>query len=161
MRIRNAVPADYAPIIATLDAWWGGRPMADMLPRLFFTHFRDTSFVVEQEGLITAFLCAFFSQTFPEQAYIHFVGVDPEHRKDGLGRLLYERLFDVARASGRRVVRCVTAPANKASIAFHLRMGFEIEPGETLVNGLSVHSGYDGADGARVCFRKELTGAQQ
>ena len=156
MRIRNATPADYLPIIATLDAWWGGRPMADMLPKLFFVHFQDTSFVVEHEGRIAAFLCGFLSQTFPEQAYIHFVGVDPAHRKDGLGRLLYEQLFDAVRASGRRVVRCVTAPVNKASIAFHLRMGFEIEPGDAFVDGVSVHSSYDGAGGARVCFRKDL-----
>lgn len=159
MRIRNAAPVDYAQVISNIDAWWGGRPMADMLPKLFFVHFQDTSFVAEHEGRITAFLCGFFSQTYPEVAYIHFVGVDPEHRKDGLGRLLYERLFDVARARGRSVVRCVTSPVNKTSIAFHLRMGFEIEPGDARLDNLSVHSDYDGAGGARVCFRKFLAEA--
>ena len=36
--------------------WWGGRPMAAMLPRLFFVHFRPTSFVLEQDGRLVAFL---------------------------------------------------------------------------------------------------------
>ncbi len=152
---------DYAPIIATLDAWWGGRPMADMLPKLFFVHFRDTTFVAEQNGHVAAFLSGFLSQTFPDEAYIHFVGVDPEHRKDGLGRLLYERLFGAVRERGRRVVRCVTSPLNKASIAFHLRMGFEVEPGNAVVDGIAVHSDYDGAGEARVCFRKELAVAKR
>lgn len=130
--------------------------MTAMLPKLFFVHFQDTSFVAEQNGEVIAFLCGFLSQTFADEAYVHFVGVDPEHRADGLGRMLYEKLFDAARARGRRVVRCVTSPVNKASIAFHLRMGFTAEPGELAVDGTAVHSDYDGVGEARVCFRKVL-----
>ena len=37
---------DYFPIIQDIDAWWGGRPMAGMLPRLFFEHFQLTSYRV-------------------------------------------------------------------------------------------------------------------
>lgn len=47
MRIRALTLEDYAPIIGVVDAWWGGRTMAAMLPRLFFIHFRDTSFVAK------------------------------------------------------------------------------------------------------------------
>ena len=50
MLIRNAEPADYARVIGEVDAWWGGRPMAPMLPKLFFVHFRDTSFAAEEDG---------------------------------------------------------------------------------------------------------------
>jgi cytochrome P450 len=35
-RIRPLRPSDHAPVIAVIDEWWGGRPMAQMLPRLFF-----------------------------------------------------------------------------------------------------------------------------
>ena len=31
--IRNAEPSDYLPIISVINAWWGGRNMADMLPK--------------------------------------------------------------------------------------------------------------------------------
>jgi len=62
-----------------------------MLPRLFFTHFRETSFVAEDGGWLAGFLCGFLSQTYPDQAYVHFVGVAPDRRGDGLARDLYER----------------------------------------------------------------------
>jgi len=79
--IRHAEPSDYQPIIAVVDDWWGGRRMADMLPKLFFVHFQPTSFVAEHNGRIVGFVIGFVSQTFPEEAYIHFVGVHPEFRK--------------------------------------------------------------------------------
>jgi GNAT superfamily N-acetyltransferase len=74
--------------------------MADMLPKLFFQHFQDTSFVVEHDDQIVAFLVGFVSQTYPEQAYIHFVGVHPEYRKNGLAKQLYERFFETVKAKG-------------------------------------------------------------
>ena len=121
--------------------------MRAMLPRLFFEHFRDTSFVAEEDGELVGFLCGFLSQTYPDQAYVHFVGVRPDHRGGGLGRELYERFFAAARAADREVVRCVTGPVNKASIAFHRRLGFEIE---------AEVGDYDGAGEARVLLKKRL-----
>lgn len=130
--------------------------MRDMLPKLFFTHFRETSFIAEQEDEIVGFLNGFFSQTLTDEAYIHFVGVHPDFRKAGIARLLYERFFETVRAQGKHTIRCVTAPINKTSIAFHTRMGFEIERGDVLVDGISAHSNYDGKGESRVLFVKHL-----
>jgi ribosomal protein S18 acetylase RimI-like enzyme len=102
--------------------------MTPMLPQLFFLHFEGTSYVVEDEGGdLAGFLCGFLSQTDPQEAYIHFVGVSPQHRGEGIGRTLYERFFDEVRAQGRSVVRCVTSPANEGSVAFHEALGFEVD----------------------------------
>ena len=147
MRIRHAEPSDHARVAAVIDEWWGGRQVRDMLPRLFFTHFRDTSFVAEEDGELAGFLCGFLSQTHPEQAYCHFVGVSPAHRKTGLASELYERLFETARAAGRASVHCVTSPKNAGSIAFHTRIGFEIE---------AEVDGYDGSGESRVLLAKSL-----
>jgi hypothetical protein len=49
-------------------------------------------------------------------------------------------------------VHCVTSPVNKRSIAFHQAMGFEIEPGDTTVDGVAVASDYDGRGGDRAKF---------
>src|SRR6266576_2939216 len=46
--IRQIRPSDYWPVISVIDDWWSGRHMADMLPRLFFEHFTDTSFAAER-----------------------------------------------------------------------------------------------------------------
>jgi ribosomal protein S18 acetylase RimI-like enzyme len=148
VRIRHAEPRDHARVASVIDDWWGGRQMRDMLPRLFFTHFRDTSFVAEDErGELAGFLCGFLSQTYPDEAYVHFVGVAPDHRSAGLARELYARFFDAARANGRVTVRCVTAPLNTGSVAFHQRLGFRIE---------AEVDDYDGAGESRVVLRKGL-----
>ena len=124
IELRQAEPADYDRVIAQVDAWWG-REVAPMLPRLFFTHFHETSFVAEEDGALAGFLCGFLSPADADEAYVHFVGVDPAFRGRGVGRLLYERFFEAVRP--RSVVRCLTSPANEASIAFHTSIGFEVE----------------------------------
>jgi ribosomal protein S18 acetylase RimI-like enzyme len=145
--IRHAEPADHARISPHLDAWWGGRPMRAMLPRLFFVHFRETSFVAEEEGELVGFLCGFLSQTHADEAYVHFAGVRPDRRGEGLASDLYDRFFATAREAGRSVVRCVTAPVNQGSIAFHTRLGFEVE---------AEVEDYDGAGEPRILLRKRL-----
>jgi ribosomal protein S18 acetylase RimI-like enzyme len=146
MFVRHAEPADYARVIDVVDQWWGGRRMASMLPKLFFVHFRDTSFVAEDGDALAGFICGFRSQTYAEEAYIHFVGVDPARRGTGLGRALYEQFF--AAVAPRTVVRAVTSPVNERSVAFHQALGFEVE---------RVDEDYDGRGEARVLLVKNLT----
>jgi ribosomal protein S18 acetylase RimI-like enzyme len=146
--IRHAQPSDYGRVIGRLNAWWGGRDMAPMLPKLFFLHFEGTSFVADgDDEQLAGFLIGFLSQTEGAEAYIHFVGVAPEQRGEGLGRELYERFFETVRAHGRTVVRCVTSPGNADSIAFHEALGFEVE---------RVAKDYDGPGEDRVVFVKRL-----
>lgn len=115
-------------MIGRVNVWWDGRQMAPVLPRLFFLHFEGTSFVAEDEtGDLVGFVCGFLSQTDPSEAYIHFVGVSPDRRGEGIGRRLYERFFEEVREAGRAVVRCVTSPANEGSVAFHEALGFEVD----------------------------------
>ena len=156
MKIRNAQPSDYSPIISVLNEWWGGRKMSDMLPRLFFEHFSETSFIIEEDDRIAAFLIGFFSQSWPEEAYIHFVGVHPQYRKQGFGRMLYEHFFTVMRQHQRRVIRCVTSPANKGSIAFHTHLGFRVEQGDFQSDGIAYHTDHDGPGEHRVCFIRQV-----
>lgn len=149
VEIRHAKPSDYGRIIGRVNVWWAGREMAPMLPKLFFIHFEGTSFVAEDEaGELVGFVCGFLSQTVDDEAYIHFVGVDPEARGTGLGRMLYERFFDEVRANGRTVIRCVTSPVNERSVAFHQSLGFETE---------RVVPDYDGPGEDRVLLVRRLS----
>jgi ribosomal protein S18 acetylase RimI-like enzyme len=144
--IRNAKSADHARVIAVLDDWWGGRPMAAMLPKLFFIHFHQTSFVADEGDELAGFLCGFRSQTYEDEAYVHFVGVDPGRRGSGLGRRLYERFFEAV--APRTIVRAVTSPVNTQSVAFHRALGFEVE---------RVDDAYDGRGEPRVLLVKSIT----
>ena len=156
MNIRPISERDHAPIVAVVDEWWGGRQMAALLPRLFFAHFQDTSFAIEADGQVIAFLIGFVSQTDPRQAYIHFVGIHPAQRKRGLGKQLYQRFFETVASRGCESVRCITAPINSGSIAFHRRMGFQIEKSDRERDGVPFTADYDGPGQDRVCFIRKL-----
>ncbi|MEX0267990.1 GNAT family N-acetyltransferase [Leptolyngbyaceae cyanobacterium UHCC 1019] len=156
MNIRNVQPIDYQPIISVLDEWWGGRQMSNMLPKLFFIHFCKTSFIAEINSQVIGFLIGFVSQTYPEEAYIHFVGIDPDFRKQRIGSTLYNQFFQTTEKLGCVRIRCVTSPTNQDSIAYHLHMGFEAEPSATQADGIPYHMNYDGAGQHRVCFVKHL-----
>lgn len=46
MEIRAVRDKDYDVLSPLINDWWGGRQMADMLPKLFFIHFTNTSFIL-------------------------------------------------------------------------------------------------------------------
>jgi ribosomal protein S18 acetylase RimI-like enzyme len=152
IRLRTATAADYDPIIAVVDDWWG-RPIGPALARVFLDHFHATSTIAESAtaentgGELAGFLIGFLSPSRPDAAYIHFVGVHPGLRGNGLARILYQRFFALAAANGRQLVTAITAPRNAGSIAFHTAMGFTVTP---------PIPDYDGAGSAKVFFQRRL-----
>ena len=163
LTFRHPVPGDQPAVLAVLDEWWGGQggaagaaERASLLPVLFFQHFTDTSFVAERDGRLAGFLIGFRSQSRPEESYIHFVGVSPDLRGEGLGRQLYERFFELSRTHGRTRVRSITSPSNRGSYGFHLRMGFAAEAGPREFDGRPVHPDYDGPGLDRVLFTRAI-----
>ncbi|WNV74309.1 GNAT family N-acetyltransferase [Geodermatophilus sp. DSM 44513] len=161
---RHPRPDDHARVQAVLGHWWpgfggqaGARERAALLPRLFFEHFTDTSHLIEDDdGCLAAFLVGFLSPARPGAAYVHVVGVDPAAQRAGLGRWPYTRFTAAVRARGAREVGCITSPGNRASIAFHTWLGFDIEPGDQTVDGIPVHSDHDGPGLHRVVFTRSL-----
>ena len=154
-QLRNLREADAEPVKAALDRWWGGRDLSHLALPLFFRHFRDTSFVLEDRGEVVGFLVGFVSQSDPEEGYIHLVGVHPGRRQRGLARWLYEAFFEEVRGRGCTVVRCATTPGNAGSISFHHSLGFETE-GDGSSGGVPVFRDYDGPGEDRVLLRRSL-----
>jgi predicted GNAT superfamily acetyltransferase len=146
IRLRAATAADYDQIIAVVDDWWG-RPIRHALARVFLDHFFATSTIAESDGELAGFLIGFLSPSQPDAAYIHFVGVHPSLRGNGLARILYQRFFALAEANGRPVVTAITAPQNAGSIAFHTALGFTVTP---------PIPDYDGEGSAKVLFQRRL-----
>lgn len=144
--LRTAVAADYDWIIRAVDSWWG-RPFAAKLPRLFLDHFHTMSVIAESDALPVGFLIGFLSPSEPSMAYIHFVGVEPEHRRHAVGRMLYERFFEQARTAGRDKVEAITGPHNEKSIEFHRSLGFVVS---------STLDGYNGPGTTLVKFHRAL-----
>jgi ribosomal protein S18 acetylase RimI-like enzyme len=100
---------------------------------LFLQFFSATSLVLEDGTDVRAFLVGFYAADNDTEAYIHFVGVDPELRGQGTARGLYTAFFRRAAA-----------------------MGFDMEGGDREVDGLPVHADYDGPGQDRVCFYKKI-----
>lgn len=109
LKIRHSTPEDHPRIISVMKEWWHGRDLSSMLPRLFLIHFCDTSFIIEKDQTLVAFLIGFFSQSQVDEGYIHFAGVNPAYRSQGIGRFLYNRFFQLCRDSGRTIVRACTS----------------------------------------------------
>jgi ribosomal protein S18 acetylase RimI-like enzyme len=152
--------SDFSLISQRLDSWWGGRNMVLMLPRLWFKDFASTSFAVRDEkSQLIAFLVGYISQTDSTKAYVHFIGVDPACRKDGLGRSLYEAFAAKALSLGANRIEAVTSPINATSLRFHESLGFMAKEtsGElVLPTQASGHKDFDGIGEDRVVLVKPL-----
>ena len=158
--IRTAETSDHARIMEVMPDWWGGRDLRPMVPRLFLFHFNDTSFIIEKESRLIGFLIGFLSQSRMDEAYIHFVGIHPDHRAAGLGSMLYERFFTLCRSHQRPVIRACTSPVNKGSIEFHEKMDFQIAPGNGEIDGIPVTLDYNREGDHKVLFIKTLSAHQ-
>lgn len=102
-------------------------------------HLVSQAFLAARVGKADAFLLAFdqdadydstnflwFKARYERFAYVDRVVVADHARGKGLARLLYARLFDMARDAGHRMVACEvnSDPPNPESDAFHMAMGF-------------------------------------
>jgi uncharacterized protein len=69
----------------------------------------------------------FFENRGRPHVYVDRIVVDPEARGSGIGRVLYDAVFERARSTGRPEVTCEVnlEPPNPGSLAFHERLGFE------------------------------------
>jgi GNAT superfamily N-acetyltransferase len=143
--------------MAVMPDWWDGRDLRPMVPKLFLFHFNDTAFIIEKESRLIGFLIGFLSQSRMDEAYIHFVGIRPDHRSAGLGSMLYERFFTLCRKHQRSIIRACTSPVNKGSIIFHEKMDFQIASGNGEVDGIPVTLDYNRQGDHKVLFVKKLS----
>jgi ribosomal protein S18 acetylase RimI-like enzyme len=159
VRFRRPTPDDFPVLHGVIDEWWGGRRLRQLLPRLWLEHFHGTSWLAEtDDGRLAGFLVGFMSQDDPSTAYVHMVAADPNQRRQGIGRSLYERFFADARERGARRVTAVTWPGNRASIGFHRAVGFRVDdgPGTQPLYGTPAHVDHDGEGEDRVVFLLDL-----
>ena len=159
IRLRRPVEADHPRLVDQVDEWWGGRRLHPLFLRMWFRHFTGTSWVAEApDGRLVGFLVGFISPDHPDQAYIHMVATSPNHRRAGLGRTLYERFFEDARARGVRQVTAITWPGNRISVGFHRALGFTPAdgPGTQNLYGTPAYPDYDADREDRVVFTLDL-----
>lgn len=145
METRKITKADFDHIVEVIDRWWGG-PMANYAHPIFFYELGDNALIVEEDEHLIGFLLGFLVSKAPETGYVHLVGIHPDFRRKGVGRLLYENFTEHCRSLGCAQMKAITTPGNEGSIRFHQALGWtstEIED-------------YAGPDRRRIVFTKHL-----
>jgi len=145
MLLRALEKQDYDQIVQVIDRWSGGPTSALVHPLLFY-ELGQLARVVERDSQLVGFLFGFPSQAIEPVGYVHLVGVHPEFRRRGIGRLLYSKFEEDCRKIGCKALKSMTAPGNESAAAFHKALGFNAE----------LLDGYAGPGRPRVVFGKHL-----
>lgn len=145
MRIRDITKSDFDYIVSVLDRWWGG-PSSERAHPIFFYELGEQALIAEEDGDVVGFLLGFVAPTRPPSAYVHLVGIHPEHRRRGVGKQLYDAFEERARDAGATRVKAITTVGNDGSVRFHEALGFRVHD----------EPDYAGPGRSRVVFEKDL-----
>jgi len=144
-------PGDPSPALVALNNAHAAE-LSPLGPERFAAMI-DAAFLAARIGEADALLLAFdqaadydsanflwFHDRFARFVYVDRIVVSPAARGRGLARMLYEALFERARAAGHARLVCeVNAdPPNPASDAFHAALGFGEIGAARLANGKTV-----------------------
>ncbi|HEX3595806.1 MAG TPA: GNAT family N-acetyltransferase [Polyangiaceae bacterium] len=136
---------DYDHIVQVIDRWWGG-PTSALAHPLFFYELGSLARVVEHDGILVGFLFGFIAPGPPKTGYVYLVGIHPDYRRRGIGKVLYQTFEEDCRGAGCRRLKAITTIGNDGSIAFHKASGWNV----TLVED------YAGPARPRIVFDKTL-----
>lgn len=145
MQIRGITKADYDHVVSVLDRWWGG-PSREQAHPIFFYELGEHALIADEQGEVIGFLLGFVSSGAPRTAYVHLVGIHPDHRRRGVGKRLYEVFSERARSAGAQRLKAITNVGNDGSIAFHRALGFSV----------AEDAHYAGPNRPRVVFTRDL-----
>jgi ribosomal protein S18 acetylase RimI-like enzyme len=133
--------------------------MQPFFQRLWFQHFASTSWLAElPDGRTAGFLVGLISPADPGIGYVKLIATNPNVRRRGLGRRLYERFIADVAGRGVREIQAITWPGNRVSVEFHRAIGFELVggPGSQNIYGVTAFPDYDGPGEDRVVFVRRI-----
>jgi GNAT superfamily N-acetyltransferase len=147
MRSRPLEKRDYDLIVQVIDRWWGG-PTSALAHPIFFYELGDMARIVEDDGVVVGFLLGFIARAGREGAvgYVHLVGIHPDHRRRGVGRLLYGAFEQDCIKAGVSRMKAITTLGNEGSQTFHQVLGWDMVEIED----------YAGPGRPRIVFSKEF-----
>ena len=144
MIIRGIQKRDFDYIVSVFDHWWGG-PSSEKASPFFFHELGQYALIAEEDGLVIGFLLGLVAAG-SKTGYVHLVGIDPNHRRRGVGKRLYQHFCERCQQSGLSELKAIGMVGHEASARFHTALGFEVRD----VND------YAGPGRARVVFTKQL-----
>jgi GNAT superfamily N-acetyltransferase len=154
MNVRRITKSDFNRIVEVIDHWWGG-PISTFAHPIFFYELGQQALVVEQGVDMIGFLLGFAAPaveapgdapTAPRTGYVHLVGIHPDYRRRGVGRLLYDRFTAGCREAHCLRMKAITTPGHEGSIRFHVALGWNVQEVDD----------YAGPGRRRIVFTKSL-----
>lgn len=125
MQTRPLTKHDYDEVVRVIDEWWGG-PSTALAHPMFFYELGRLARVVESDGQLVGFLLGFISPDTGD-GYVHLVGIHPDFRRRGVGRLLYTAFGEDCAAEGVKQLKAITPQGNEGSLRFHEAQGWQME----------------------------------
>jgi GNAT superfamily N-acetyltransferase len=145
MQPRRMTKADFDHIVEVIDRWWGG-PISTFAHPIFFYELGEKALIVEEGSTMIGFLLGFIAHEPAPTGYVHLVGIHPDYRRRGVGRMLYETFTETCRAAGCERMKAITTLGNEESKVFHLALGWDANEVDD----------YAGRGRKRVVFGKRL-----
>jgi GNAT superfamily N-acetyltransferase len=159
MDVRRITKVDFDRIVQVIDHWWGG-PISTFAHPIFFYELGGEALIAlegsEMIGFLLGFIAAGGTTGRPLDAssgtgelrtgYVHLVGIHPDHRRRGVGRLLYDRFTQDCRSASCSRMKAITTPGHEGSIRFHIAVGWDVQEIDD----------YAGPGRRRIVFTKRL-----
>ena len=120
---------DYDHLVQVILRCWGqpiGNEMHPIHP-VFYHELGSLALVAERSGNTLGILLAFRNLDEPCRAYVHLVAVHPDHRRRGIGTVLYQALEERCLNLGCTVLRATAAVHNEAATRFHESNGWRTD----------------------------------
>lgn len=146
LSVRPLSKEDYNVIVSVIDHWWGGPSTALAHPMFFYELGKLARVAETPNGDLAGFLLGFVCPD-TRLGYVHLVGIHPNFRRRGVGKLLYASFEQACKDSGSSSLKAISMPANEASIRFHQALGWSMEHDDN----------YAGLGRARVVFTKSIS----
>ncbi|MFT3921460.1 MAG: GNAT family N-acetyltransferase [Myxococcales bacterium] len=144
MIVRGITKQDFDYIVSVFDAWWGG-PSTERASPFFFHELGEHALIAEVDGRVVGFLLG-LAVPASGVGYVHLVGIDPNARRHGVGKSLYQHFEAACRRAGFRTIKAIGMVGHEASWKFHTALGFEAREVPD----------YAGPGRARMVFTKSL-----
>jgi GNAT superfamily N-acetyltransferase len=154
MDVRRITKGDFDRIVEVIDHWWGG-PIGTFAHPIFFYELGGDALIALEDGEMIGFLLGFIvagstngrsGAAELKTGYVHLVGIHPDYRRRGVGRLLYDRFMEDCRGAHCVGMKAITTPGNEVSIRFHVALGWDVQDIED----------YAGRGRRRLVFTKRL-----
>lgn len=144
MIVRAISKEDFDYIVTVFDEWWGG-PSSERASPFFFHELGRYALIAEDDGRVVGFLLGLVAAG-SDTGYVHLVGIDPRHRRRGVGKRLYQHFHESCKEAGLRELKAIGMVGHEGSLRFHTALAFEVRE----------VADYAGPGRARMVFTKRL-----